>query len=211
VHTILEIIGWVGSALIVFSLMQARMLRFRWMNMFGSIIATFYNAALGIWPFVAMNAVIAVISAYWLRRLYREASDPAVFQVLPVSPDDPFLQQVLEVHSEDIAAHQPDFVAQSGDPARSALLVVRGDEAVGVVAVRDAGDGVGEIELDWVKPRFRDFAAGQFVYRDSGALPAAGFSRVTVTPHAATDTEYLSNTGFRLEGAYWVRDLKTAA
>jgi hypothetical protein len=211
VHTILEIIGWVGSALIVFSLMQARVLRFRWINMVGSIIATFYNAALGIWPFVAMNAVIAVISAYWLRRLYREASDPAVYQVVPVSPSDPFLQHVLAVHSEDIASHQPDFVAQPDDPARSTLLVVRGDEAVGVVALHDAGDGVGEIELDWVKPRFRDFSAGQFVYRDSGALPAAGFSRVTVTPHAATDTEYLRNMGFRLEGDAWVRDLQTAA
>jgi len=211
VNTILEVIGWTGSALIVFFLMQARVLRFRWINMVGSIIATFYNAALGIWPFVAMNAVIAVISAYWLRRLYREAGDPAVYQVLPLAQEDPFLQHVLEVHAEDIAAHQPDFVPQSGDPARSTLLVVRGDEAVGVVAVRDTGNGVGEIELDWVKPRFRDFTAGEFVYRDSGALPAAGFSRVTVTPHAATDTEYLSKTGFRLEGEQWVRDLKTAA
>ncbi len=210
-HTLLEVIGWIGSALIVFSLMQARVLRFRWINMFGSIIATFYNAALGIWPFVAMNAVIAVISAYWLRRLYREADDPAVYQVLPLAPEDPFLQHVLEVHAEDIATHQPDFVARSGDPARSTLLLVRGDEAVGVVAVHDDGDGVGEVELDWVKPRFRDFAAGQFVYRDSGALPAAGFSRVTVTPHAATDTEYLRKTGFRLEGDTWVRDLQTAA
>lgn len=210
-NTILEVIGWVGSALIVFSLMQARMLRFRWMNMFGSIIATFYNAALGIWPFVAMNAVIAVISAYWLRRLYREAGDPAVYQALPLAPGDLFLQHVLEVHAEDIATHQPDFVAQSGDPARSTLLLVRGDEAVGVVAVHDSGDGVGVIELDWVKPRFRDFAAGQFVYRDSGALPVAGFSRVTVTPHAATDTEYLRKMGFRLEGEQWVRDLETAA
>ena len=209
-QTLLEAIGWIGSALIVFSLMQARVLRFRWMNMFGSIVATFYNAVLEIWPFVVMNAVIAVISAYWLRRLYREARDPGVFEVVSVDPDDPFLQHVLGVHSEDIATHQPDFVAKSGDAARSTLLVVRGDEAVGVVAVRDACDGVGVIELDWVKPRFRDFTPGHFVYEDSGALPAAGFRRVTVAPHAATDTEYLRRTGFVLEDDQWVRELKTS-
>lgn len=210
-NTILEAIGWIGSALIVISLMQARVLRFRWMNMFGSIIATFYNAALGIWPFVAMNAVIAVISAYWLRRLYREAQEPGGYQALLLPPDDPFLQHLLEVHAEDISAHQPDFAPQSADPQRSVLLVVRGDEAVGVVAVHDAGGGQGVVELDWVKPRFRDFTAGQFVYRDSGALPAAGFSRVTVTPHAATDTEYLRKTGFHREDDRWVRDLQAAA
>ncbi|WP_291381063.1 hypothetical protein [Demequina sp.] len=210
-NTLLEAIGWIGSALIVISLMQARVLRFRWINMIGSIIATFYNAVLGIWPFVAMNAVIAVISAYWLRRLYREAQEPGGYQALQVPPDDPFLQHLLAVHAEDIASHQPDFVAQPGDPARSTLLVVRGDEAVGVVALHDAGGGQGVVELDWVKPRFRDFTAGQFVYRDSGALPEAGFSRVTVTPHGATDTEYLRKTGFRLEGDQWVRDLNAAA
>ncbi len=213
VNTVLEAIGWIGSALIVFSLMQARVLRFRWMNMFGSIIATFYNAALGIWPFVAMNAVIAVISAYWLRRLYREADDPGVYQVVPVPSDDPFLLHLLTVHAQDIAEHQPDFEARPHEPEqqRSMLLVVRGDEAVGVVAVSDAGDGVGVVELDWVKPRFRNFTPGQFVYRDSGALPAAGFSRVTLKPHEATDREYLRKAGFRVEHDQWVRDLKTTA
>ena len=34
----LEIIGWTGSVLVVVSLMQARVLRFRWMNFAGSVI-----------------------------------------------------------------------------------------------------------------------------------------------------------------------------
>ena len=52
-----QIIGWVGSALVVLSLMQARVLRFRWLNLVGSVLATAYNAVFGIWPFVAMNGV----------------------------------------------------------------------------------------------------------------------------------------------------------
>lgn len=211
-QTFLEAIGWIGSALIVLSVMQSRMLRFRWMNLAGSLIATGYNAVFGIWPFVAMNAAITLISAYWLTRLYREAKNPAVYQVLQVPPDDPFLRHLMEVHAEDISAHQPGFAAQcvDPDPELSTLLLVRGDEAVGVVAVRDAGDGVGVIELDWVKTRFRDFTPGQFVYRDSGALPAAGFRHLTLTPHQATDTEYLRRTGFRLEGDRWEMDLGLA-
>lgn len=212
-HTLFLAIGWIGSILVVVSLTQARVLRFRWMNLAGSVVATWFNAVIEVWPFVVMNAAIAIIDIYWLWRLYREAKDPAVYQVLQVPANDPFLKHLLEVHSEDIATHQPGFAARYVNQGQelSTLLLVRGDEAVGVVAVRDTGGGVGEIELDWVKPRFRDFTPGQFVYSDSGALPAAGFRHLTLTPHAATDTEYLRRTGFRLEGGQWVRDLQTAA
>lgn len=212
-NTFLEVIGWVGSGLIVLSVMQSRMLRFRWMNLAGSLIATVYNALFGIWPFVAMNAAIAIISAYWLTRLYREANDPGVYQVLTVPPDDAYLQHLLHEHARDIAHHAPGFDADpsAGTGARTTLLVVRGDEAVGVVAVRDAGDGVGVVELDWVKPRFRTFTPGQFVYRDSGALPEAGFRRVTLRPHDATDREYLRRAGFKVEHTEWVRDLTPAS
>ncbi len=213
VQTVLEIIGWIGSGLIVFSLMQARMLRFRWMNLTGSVVATVYNAIIEVWPFAAMNGAIAVINVYWLFRLYREGDDPEVFKVIAVAPDDAYLRHVLEVHADDIQAHQPGFVADPGGVAgtRRTLLVVRGDEAVGVVVVRDLGDGHGEVELDWVKPRFRDFTPGHFVYSDSGALPAAGFRFLTLKPHDATDAEYLRRVGFRLEQDRWVLDLTVPA
>ena len=212
-HPLLEAIGWIGSVLVVVSLTQSQVLRFRWMNLVGSVVATVYNAIIGVWPFAAMNAAIAIINVYWLARLYREAKDPEVYQVIAVPPEDPFLQHLLRVHAADIATHAPDFTAvpAAGGGKRSTLLVVRGDEAVGVVAIRDEGAGVGSVELDWVKPRFRTFTPGQFVYRDSGALPAAGFRTVTLRPHGATDTEYLRRAGFHVDGDQWVRDLEDAA
>lgn len=208
---VLEIIGWVGSGLVVLSLMQARVLRFRWMNMIGSLIATVYNAVIEVWPFAAMNAAIFFIGVYWIRRLYREANDPHVYQVVPLDPEDRYLQHLLDVHADDIAHFAPGFTAHSVDDARITFLIVRGDEAVGVVAARREEDGTADIELDWVKPRFRDFGPGKFVYSESDALPAAGIRRARVAPHATTDTEYLRKAGFHKEGGAWIRDLSAAA
>ncbi len=73
----LEVIGWVGSGLVVWSLMQARVLRFRWMNLAGSAVAAGYNAWVGIWPFAVMNGVIAIIDVYWLLRLKRMNFSPS--------------------------------------------------------------------------------------------------------------------------------------
>lgn len=207
-NVVYEIFGWIGSILVVVSLMQARMLVFRWMNMIGSLIATAYNLIFGIWPYVAMNVAIVVINAYWLNRLYREANDPTVYQVLPTPASGPFLRHLLTVHKDDIAQFAPTFTADpEGEHPRHTFLIVRGDEAVGVVAVRDVGDGIGELELDWVKPRFRDFTPGRFVYRDSSALPEAGFRQIRLTPTDTTDREYLRKAGFRTDRTQWVRDL----
>ncbi len=48
---------------------------------------------------------------------------------------------MLRVHSQDILKFQPDFVWDGAAEGRWAYLVQRGDETVGVVLVRDAGDG----------------------------------------------------------------------
>ncbi|MFV0632922.1 hypothetical protein [Demequina sp.] len=209
-QTALEAIGWIGSILVVWSLMQARVLRFRWMNLIGAALATGYNAAIEVWQFAFMNFAITIIDIYWLWRLYREAHDEAVYQVLAVDADNAFLRHLLTVHAKDIAEHEPTFDIDSdaGTAAggtRHTFLVVRGDEAVGVVAVKDLGDGLGRVELDWVTERFRDFTPGEFVYRESSALATAGFSRLEVLPHPGTDTAYLERVGFALDDGRLVR------
>ena len=208
-----QVIGWVGSGLVVLSLMQARVLRFRWMNLGGAVVATVYNAVFAIWPFAAMNGAIAVIDLYWLWRLQRERHDSAVYEVVEVSPDDAYLQHVMNVHAADIARFRQPAPAPAPAPVgatggrRLAFLVVRGDETVGVVLVSAVGEGVGYVELDWVTPRFRDFTPGEFVYRRSGVFAAHGFRRL-VAPTGATD--YLTRVGFRLEADRWVREVAAA-
>lgn len=212
---VLEIIGWVGSALVVVSLMQARVLRFRWMNFAGSVIAAAYNAVVGIWPFAVMNAVIAVIDAYWLWRLTRERHDAEVYQVVPVGAGDDYLRHVLGVHATDIARYYPSFavdaVAAAPDGERWAYLVLRGDETVGVVVVRGTGGGLGEVVLDYVTPRFRDFTPGEFVYRRSGAFAGTGLRALVVAPDARDTGDYLERVGFRQVDGRWRRELAAAA
>lgn len=205
----LEIIGWVGSALVVVSLMQARVLRFRWMNFAGAFIATIYNGAIEVWPFAAMNGAITIIDAYWLHRLYKERHDSAVYAVVPVADNDAYLSHILENHADDVAKERPDFQPGHSDD-RAAFLVVRGDETVGVVVVRDGAPGEGIIDLDWVSPRFRDFTPGEFVHRQSGIFADRGYTRIVVPKVASEDATYLERVGFTPDGDQWVRDVVAA-
>ena len=81
---------------------------------------------------------------------------------------------------------------------RAAFLVARGDETVGVVIVCDAGDGVAQVELDYVTRRFRDFTPGEFVYRRSGLFRDRGFTQV-VAPDGMV-APYYDSVGFRRDG-----------
>jgi hypothetical protein len=204
----LEIVGWAGSALIIVSLTQARVLRFRVLNLVGALLAVAYNTWLSIWPFTAMNAVIAVIDMYWLRRLLAERHDGATYQVVEVAPSDEYLRHVIRVHIGDIRTFQPGFVWDPHAPGRSAYLVQRGDETVGVVVVADEGNGVGQVELDFVTPRFRDFTPGEFVYQRSSVLADRGLRRLVAPPDLVHPESYYPRVGFHLDGAgSWVRDV----
>ena len=161
-----------------------------------------------------MNAVIAAIDAYWLVRLARERHDETAYEVVEVGVGDAYLAHLLSVKSADVASTHPSFVPPAPDEPqadRSAFLVLRGDETVGMVVVRDAGAGVGEVELDYVTERFRDFTPGEFVYRRSGIFPAKGFTRLRLVEDAAGSQDYYRRVGFREVDGRWERPVESAA
>ena len=203
--TWLDALGWAGSALLVYSVMQARVLRFRVLNLTACVVLTLFNWIIGVWPMVGMNVALAVINLWFIRKLLSERHDARAFRVLEVGSNDEYLRHVLRVHGEDILRFQPDFVWDGAAPGRSAYLVLHGDETVGVVLIRDAGDGVAQVELDYVTPRFRDFSPGEFVWRQSGLMRDEGFRKV-LTPQGMV-APYYDRLGFRREADHFVLEL----
>jgi hypothetical protein len=201
----LDALGWAGSALLVYSLLQARVLRFRILNFIACLVLVVFNGLLQIWPMVGMNVALCAINLWFIRKLLTERHDDHAFTVLEVGPNDEYLRHVLRVHSADILEFQPDLVWDGAAHDRRAYLVEREDETVGVVLLRDLGDGTAQVELDYVTPRFRDFSPGEFVWRRSGLLREDGFTRV-VSPSGMVNP-YYDHLGFRREGDVFVLDV----
>ncbi|WP_422752250.1 hypothetical protein [Micromonospora sp. WMMD708] len=204
----LELVGWAGSALLVWSLLQTRILRLRALNLVGCLILIGYNAAVQVWPMVGLNVVLAVINVWYLRKMLATRHDDRAYQVVEVGVGDQFLAHTLRVHAADIARFNPDFRPPAADADRSAFLVVRDDEVVGVVLSHTEADGVAQIDLDYVTRRFRDFTPGEFVYRRSSLFTDRGFRRVVSPPGMVAP--YYHRLGFRPEGDAYVLDLTPA-
>jgi hypothetical protein len=202
----LDLIGWVGSALLVWSLLQGRLLRLRALNLAGCLVLICFNAALAVWPMVGLNVVLAVINIWYLWRMLATRHDDQAYQVVVVRTDDEFLAHTLRLHQEDIARFNPGFsAAEALGAGAAAFLVVSGDEVVGVVVFRGRGDGVAQVELDYVTPRWRDFTPGEFVYRQSRYFAEHGCHTVITPP--GMRAPYYDRLGFRRQGDSYVLDL----
>ncbi|RNL64249.1 hypothetical protein EFK50_06885 [Nocardioides marmoriginsengisoli] len=191
----LDALGWIGSALLIYSVMQARVLRFRVLNLAACVVLTGFNAALEIWPMVAMNIALCAINLWHIRALVSTRHDVEAYAVLEVGAGDAYLRHLLAVHRADLLRFQPDLDTL-GDPDL-AFVVQRGDETVGVVLLRVEG-GTAHVLLDYVTPRYRDFSPGQFIWRHSNVLAGRGLAKVVTSPTMVG--AYYARLGFEARG-----------
>jgi hypothetical protein len=202
----LNLIGWAGSILLVWSLLQSRILRLRVLNLAGCLVLIYFNGALGIWPMVGLNIVLAIINIVYLRGLISTRHDVNTYSVVEVDPGDGVLNHLLSVHRADIERFNPGFGRK---PGGLAFVVMRGDELTGVVLAHDAGGNTAQVDLDYVTQRFRDFSPGYFVYKQSGLFAKHGFRRI-LTPPGMLEP-YYHRLGFQPEGDRYALSTEPAA
>jgi hypothetical protein len=199
-----EAIGWIGSVLLVVSLLQTRVLRLRVLNTVAGVVLIFYNAIIEVWPMVAMNVAIVIINLVFIGRL-RSASQPTGYTLLEVAPTDEYLRHLLRVHESDIRHFNPGFVYDPAATDAHAFLMLRGDETAGVVLLSGDGNGVARLHLDYVLPRYRDFSPAEYLFEGSGWFAEHGFHEVVAPAQMHPNDPYLERLGFTLRGREWVR------
>ena len=68
----LEIFGYIGTALIIISMMMKSMKMLRIFNISGSIISVIYSVFSNTWPTVLLNACLITINTYQLIKWHLE-------------------------------------------------------------------------------------------------------------------------------------------
>ena len=63
---ILEIFGYIGTVLVVFSMMMKSINKLRIINVCGSVISAIYSAIIGTWPIFLMNICLIAINLFHL-------------------------------------------------------------------------------------------------------------------------------------------------
>lgn len=69
---LIEIFGYIGSALVVISMLMTSIVKLRVINMIGSVISGIYAVICGAFPLAFMNACLIIINLYNLIKLKKE-------------------------------------------------------------------------------------------------------------------------------------------
>lgn len=206
-HLLLQVLGYVASALVAASLMMKSLLRLRVINLAGASLMALYGLLIHAWPVAVLNGTIVLVDLYYLNQMWRQRD---YFKLLAVAHDSEYLRGFVQFHRDEIASFVPDYVYQP-DESHLHLLVLRNMVPAGLVVLRPEGD-TAHVLLDFVIPGYRDFGVGRFLFEDNAAwFHERGIRRLVSPPGHPRHASYLERMGFHRDGEVFSRELGRAA
>lgn len=191
--TIYELIGYVGSALVVISMLMTSVIRLRVINLIGSLIFTCYALLIRSYPTAAMNLFLVGINIWHLTRLLRSKKH---YDLIFADAQDGYLAYLLQTSMDDILSFFPDF-SFCAEETDAAYLVSCDRNPAGIFLGRKTGDGGLEVLLDYTTPVYRDTSAGRFLH---DRLAGEGYRYVAFRENAPKHVNYMEKIGYRKNG-----------
>lgn len=195
-----EMIGYLGSALVVVSMLMSSVIKLRVINTIGSGIFAAYALMIHSYPTALMNAFLVGINIYNLVKLNQKDQS---YDLVEGAQGEGLLRYLLDYYREDIQAYFPDFAADSRAD-RVYIVCCKGNPA-GVLLGIDGGQGTLRVLLDYSTPTYRDCSIGAYLY---SKLPSRG---VNTLVFAGTETQahaaYLTKIGFTKENGAYIKTL----
>ena len=196
---IIELVGYLGSTLVLVSMLMTSMVKLRVINTIGSVIFTIYALIIRSYPTAFMNTCLVIINLYHLVNLRKTVN---TFNLLELKGGEGFLSYLLDTYKEDIAKFFPDFSAsQAFDRA---FLILFNTNVAGIFIGKKEEDGTFTSTLDYTTPAYRDSSAGTYLYQ---VLPGHGIKKVQVVNPSSGHVPYLLNMGFSQDGDRYLKEM----
>jgi hypothetical protein len=188
----IELIGYLASALVAFSLLTSNVLRLRILNLAGAATFVIYAAIVRAWPVFAVNLFVACIDLWYIISL---KSKKDIFKLMEVGTGDPLLKNFLAYHARGIWQFFPDFdIAALKAP--KCVFILRNLLPVGLFIYTEEAPYI-RIHLDYVSEDYRDLKTARFMFNGArNADTFKGFTDFTAASSSPKHSEYLARLGF---------------
>lgn len=194
---LIEMVGYLGSMLVVVSMLMSSVIKLRVINTIGSGLFCAYALIIHSYPTALMNLFLVAINIYNLVKLNKKDQS---YDLVDAKSDDGLLSYILDYYRLDIEKFFPGFSGENLEADRAYMVCCNGDPA-GVMLAKEREKGVMDVTLDYSVPAYRDCSVGSYLY---SKLPAKGIHTLVYSrEESKAHTAYLEKMGFvREKGAY---------
>lgn len=197
----LEIFGYIGSALVVVSLLMASVVKLRIINTLGSVISATYALIIGSFPLALMNISLIIINLYYLYKLLKTKQQ---FEIVAANGTDAMVKYFVERNGKDIDVFFPDAQIKNTADEVAYVVCCNGNSA-GLLLGNDMGDGVVNVILDYSVPAYRDCSVGKYLYSN---LSTYGVKKLVFAQNkTGAHASYLTKMGFENQNGDYVKNL----
>ncbi|MGM9946910.1 YgjV family protein [Floccifex sp.] len=186
---VLEIFGYIGSCLVVISMLMSSVIKLRVINTIGSVVSGIYALLCHAYPLALMNASLIVINLYGLYKLLHTKQSYDMIQCLG---NDVYIQYLLNYYQRDIKNYFPEFDENNLENKTTYLVSCEGNPAGIFIGYQQ--DDVFEIILDYSTPKYRDCSVANFIYNQLNYIQTFKFNQKISEDHES----YLKKMGFVL-------------
>lgn len=186
---IIELIGYLGSILVLLSFAMSSVVKLRIINSIGGFVFAIYALIIRSYPTAIMNMCLVAINMYYL---YCLRKDTPHFDMITGKSEDHFLNYILDYYRDDIKTYFSEW-NRSDKKVDVAYLVCCDASPAGVLLGRYIDEKSLEILVDYSTPVYRDCSVGKYLY---SRLQEKGIQTLVFNGNLEKHEGYLKKMGF---------------
>lgn len=198
-NTIIELIGYLGSLLVIVSMLMTSLIKLRVINTIGSVIFATYALIIHSYPTAIMQFCLIIINVINLYNLFKNKKE---YSVVKLNNDDSYLIYFETFYKDDIKKFFPEENQNSS--AEEKYLVCCGSTPAGFLTANHISETELNVILDYATPSYRDCSVGKYLY---SYLAEKGIKKLTVKNAENVHSKYLKKMGFSLKNGEFIKNL----
>lgn len=199
-NMLIEAFGYLGSLLVLVSMLMTSVVKLRIINTIGSVIFTIYAFIIKSYPTALMNFCLVLIN---LRFLWKMSRMDKEYEIVECDRNDVLLRYLVDHYRSDINKIFPGIDLNLRQIDRAYVVLCQG-KPVGITLGNAEDDDTLDLKLDYTIPEFRDFSIGSFLF---DYLKKKDVRKVVYKGPDENHLAYLNNQGFVKKGNSYIKNL----
>lgn len=197
---LIEIFGYIGSAIVVISMLMTSIVKLRVFSTIGSIVSGIYAVICHAIPLALMNACLIIINIVGLVKLLKTEKS---YSLVVGKADGALVKFFIDYYENDIKTYFPHFNKEEAF-GHTAYFVCHEGVPAGVLIGNQNGSTF-DINIEYTTPKYRDCSVGKYLYStiDRSDIKTLRYVNKPTEAHIS----YMEKMGYELKDGLFEKDL----